>query len=115
MATIDLSAARLPTKYRIASLGTTWQEFILPAGCRYTSQSYVNAHYLANEANGNPASAEAPADGGSVGTHYAKIAAASPYTERMPARFHARVTQSIFVAAASGGTEFVLSLEESER
>jgi hypothetical protein len=115
MAVIDLTTAPLPFKYRIAAHGTTWQEFKIPAGCRYTTQSFNHPHYVANEQNGDPASPETPTDGGSVGTHYMKVAAGAAYTERMPARFHARESQSIFVAADSSNTEVCLSLEEVER
>ena len=97
MAAVDLSAvATFPRGRAIASVGTTWQEVILPPGqpCKRVSV-YLSA--AGKVAFSTDDSATSPAEGGAVGTHYDPVAATTWTTwELGPPGFRAG---SIFVAA----------------
>tara|TARA_Y100001938_G_scaffold144574_1_gene219383 strand:- start:109 stop:441 length:333 start_codon:yes stop_codon:yes gene_type:complete len=100
MAAINLSAAPVsPWAYRAASVGTTWQEFQLPIWATAVVVTPDAAARVAFNRAGAPASAETPADGGAVGSHYQTIAANASFTFGLIGSVAAT---KIFVAADSG-------------
>ena len=119
VAAIDLSAASLTGwVYTQASVGTTWQEFILPPWCNQVTVLGSAAIYVAGSMNGAVASAESPTDGGAVGTHKMAIAAGAGYVigiqgdpERGLVGGGGTSTPSIFVAAQASTVTATVQLE----
>ena len=75
MAAVNLSSVtNVPYFYTQASVGTTWQEFQLPA---WVSMGIVHA---ADDFYVGTIGAETPADGGSVGTHKFPVTGGAAYS-----------------------------------
>ncbi len=114
MAAIDLSAVNsYPWVYTATAIGTTWQEFIRPTRCRtVTVLPEGEAGRLAFDSNGDPASAEAPADGGAVGTHRVVIPADGSIDSTVRRAHPLGASASFFVARASTSGTVTIILED---
>jgi len=113
MAAVNLSSVtNVPYFYTQASVGTTWQEFQLPA---WVSKVIVHA---ADDFYVGTIGAETPADGGSVGTHKFPVTGGAAYSvvinDADDRRWFEGMTHasSIFVAAQSGTTTVTISIEK---
>lgn len=113
MAAVDLSTAtNVPYFYSKASVGTTWQEFKLPAWVSKVVVQAADDFYVAT------IGAETPADGGSVGTHKFPVAGGAAYTiiinDADDRRWFEGMTHatSIFAAAQTGTTTINISIEK---
>ena len=109
MAAIDLSATTtFPLARKLASVGTTWQEVILPDACEYVTVQPDAIAYCAMPNSGQT-------DGAAVsGTAYDKVTAntAKGYNVRGKTETSAAASpRSIFVAAATGTTDVYLILD----
>ena len=120
MAAIDLSAAdRTSWPYGVASLATTWQEFVLPPWCNQITIAGTEALYYSGSKGGTTASPVMPADGGAVNTtHSFQIPAdtvivmniqGAPDTEVVGGG--AKPTPSIFLASVSTLAALTIILE----
>ena len=119
MAAIDLSIATShQLVYHQAAVGTTWQQFLLPAWAQRVSVRGESAIYVGWIQTGI-ASPETPADAGAVGTHKLPIPAATlteftfreSSTRETAIRGEAPVA-SIFVAAQSGTSNVQIVIEK---
>lgn len=109
MAAVNLSSASVsPWVYRKSSQGTTWQEIQLPDWARsvvITPDAAARVAFdKAGDAAGTP---EAPADAGSVGSHYQPIAANASFEFT---RIGSLRSGSVFVAADSGTANIVITV-----
>ena len=110
MAAINLTAAPVsPWVYRAASVGTTWQEFQLPIWATAVVVTPSASSRVAFNRAGVPASAETPADGGAVGSHYQTVAANASYSFGLIGSVAAT---KIYVAAATGTADIEILVVE---
>lgn len=88
------------------TFGTTWQRFDLDPRSRVVTVENHDASIdlrVAHDGMGLPASPEAPADGGAVGTHYSIVPASQSRVYRIREDSTARDSSgSIYIAGASG-------------
>ena len=112
MATIDLSGiTNAPYIRRATGVGTTWQEFSFPGWVTKVSVQPDSDVYVAM------VGAETPADGGSVGSHFLKVAADGAATivirdcDDNPTATGVPRAGSIFVAAQTGTADMSVILE----
>jgi hypothetical protein len=116
MAAVDLSATtNVPFIFSKTSIGTTWQEFLLPRWvCRVTIVGSGDAWI-------GLVGAETPADGGAVGTHKVGIPSDSGVVfvirgpEGKPVIPGLQYASSIFVAAQSSTITASITLESGRQ
>ena len=109
----DMSAAPRPSLWRFA-LATTWTKVTVPASCRVTIGSETTKYFLAFASNGDPASPETPADGGSVGSHYFSLPADQPLSFRHKLGPRSDDLLVFFVAGNGGTPQMTVMVEDLE-
>jgi|TARA_Y100000310_G_scaffold241826_1_gene245962 hypothetical protein len=112
MATIDLTGVtNSPYIRRATGVATTWQEVSFPGWVTKVSVQPDSDVYVAM------VGAETPTDGGSVGSHFLKVASGGSATlvirdcDDNPTTVGVTKAGSIFVAAATGTADLTVVLE----